>query len=531
MPALNNTADQAKQFWATRNGTQKGLLLGGAIATVVLLTLFVHLIGTPDYKPLFSDLEPADAQSLSAQLDAQGIPHQTSADGRTISVPADKLDAARMQTAAQGQPHSGHMGFELFDKMSWGQTEFDEKVTYQRALEGELEKSIETLSDVQSARVHLVMPTDSVFIDQQRSAKASVVLKLRRGVLGKDAVIAISNLVAGAVDGLKPQDVSIVNADTDEALGLGLSSANPGEGAGTSLSDRLISTLEPVVGVGKIRANVNVQYDQSSSDESDEKYDPSVSALLSDQKSDQESGNTAVPGGVPGTASNVATGAKKPEANNPVATQKSTSESAQYGVNKTVIHTVTPSGRIQRITAAILVDDEIVRNVDKKGKVTFTHRKRSQQELDEIRDLASAAIGFDAKRGDTISVQDMSFETDAVETDMTAPTWTTKVQKTVTDYSSILRPAALLLLFVMAYLFLLRPVQKHVLAMPQLPAPGQAPVLDAAQGELSGMHTPELPGGERARAALLKEQTAEMIRQKPVHTARAVQAWLREEPS
>src|SRR6202012_3911769 len=110
---------------------------------------FVRLIGTPDYKPLFTGLEPSDAQTLSAQLDAEGIPHQASADGKTISVPADKLDAARLETASQGAPHSGRMGFELFDKMSWGQTEFDEKVPYQRALEGELEKSIGTLADAE----------------------------------------------------------------------------------------------------------------------------------------------------------------------------------------------------------------------------------------------------------------------------------------------------------------------------------------------------------------------------------------------
>src|SRR6202034_2943636 len=133
------------------------------------------------------------------QLDAEGIPHQLSADGKTLSVPANKLDAARLKTASQGSPHSGRMGFELFDKMSWGQTEFDEKVTYQRALEGELERSIETLADVESARVHLVMPSDSVFIDQERGAKAAVILKLRRGELSKDAVLAISRLVSGAV--------------------------------------------------------------------------------------------------------------------------------------------------------------------------------------------------------------------------------------------------------------------------------------------------------------------------------------------
>src|ERR1700679_4150339 len=192
MAGFNDATEQAKQFWAGRNRGQKGLLLAGAGATVLLLTLFVRLIGTPDYKPLYTGLEAADAQTLSAQLDAQGIPHEASADGKTVSVPADKLDAARLQTATAGAPHSGRMGFELFDKMSWGQTEFDEKVTYQRALEGELERTIQTLGDVESARVHLVMPTDSVFADRQHSAKASVILKLRRSSLPKDAVLAIS---------------------------------------------------------------------------------------------------------------------------------------------------------------------------------------------------------------------------------------------------------------------------------------------------------------------------------------------------
>jgi flagellar M-ring protein FliF len=127
------------------------------------LTIFARLLSTPTYKPLYQDMEPADAQTLATQLDAQNIPHQISADGKTVSVPADKLDAARLQTASQGQPHSGRLGFELFDKVTWGQTEFDEKVAYQRAMEGELERTIKTLSDVDSARVHLVMPTDSVF--------------------------------------------------------------------------------------------------------------------------------------------------------------------------------------------------------------------------------------------------------------------------------------------------------------------------------------------------------------------------------
>lgn len=537
MAGTSNPLDQVRQFWATRNGRQKMFLLGGAGATALLLVFFVRLIGTPDYKPLFTGLEPADAQTLTAQLDAQGIPHETSADGKTISVPADKVDAARMQTAAQGAPHSGRMGFELFDKMSWGQTEFDEKVTYQRALEGELERSIQTLADVESARVHLVMSTDSVFLDQARGAKASVILKLRRGELSKPAVMAISRLVAGAVDQLRPEDVSIVDADSDRSLGLNQDGADTGAAQEASLSDRLMNTLEPIVGAGKIRASVNVDYDQGTTEESQEKYDPSVSALLSDQKSEDQAAGSAVPTGVPGTSSNVATSkTPKPGAANTGTTatgqgpiQTSKTESAQYGVNKTIVHTVTPAGRVERVTAAILVDDEMVRNVQK-GKVSWTRRKRTPEELDKIRELAEAAIGFDAKRGDTISVQNMSFDTDAVDTDLPAPTLTSQVQKAVVDYGSILRPVFLLALFLMAYLFVLRPVQKHVLAAsPLLPAAQEA-ALPAPSGEAAAAHLPEL-GGVTARAAQLKEQTIEMIRQKPQHTARAVQAWLREEPS
>jgi flagellar M-ring protein FliF len=522
-----NAGDQVKQFWASRNGRQRAFLLGGVGAAAVVLTLFVKLIGTPEYKTLYTGLEPADAQALSAKLDEAGIPHQTGADGKSLSVPADKLDAARMQSASNGGPHSGRMGFELFDKMSWGQTEFDEKVTYQRALEGELERSIETLSDVESARVHLVMPTDSVFLDREHGAKASVVLKLRRGTLSKDAALAISRLVAGAVDQLKAEDVSIVDADSDRSLSINSDSAD-GAGADGELTTQLISTLEPIVGAGKIRASVNVTYDQGTMEESQEKYDPTVSAVLSDQKSEDVSGGSAVPAGVPGTASNVPTAKpQKPPANPPL-TQSSKTENAQYGVNKTVVHTVTPAGRIERITAAILVDDAIVRTVQK-GKTTYSRKKRSAEELNQIKQLAEAAIGFDEKRGDSISVQNLPFDADSAEMDAPSTTWSTQVQKTVSDYSSLFRPVSLLMLFVLAYLFVIRPVQRHVLTATIVPA-GADPQLPSTRMEALPAATNE-PRLEVARATQLKEQATEMIRQKPLHTARAVQAWLHEEPS
>src|ERR1035441_3372374 len=146
--------DQLKLVAAGLNRKQRFMLIGGAVATLATLFVFVKFIGKPDYKPLFTDLEQRDTQLLSAQLAAKKIPCEVSPDGKIISVPSDQVDTARVEVASQGMPHSGRLGFELFDKVSWGLTEFDEKVNYQRAMEGELEHTIQTLNDVQSARVH-----------------------------------------------------------------------------------------------------------------------------------------------------------------------------------------------------------------------------------------------------------------------------------------------------------------------------------------------------------------------------------------
>jgi len=545
MPGSSNVVEQVKQFWGSRTGLQKSLLLGGAGTTALMLTLFVRLIASPDYKPLYKDLDPADAQALATQLDAQNIPHQVSADGKEVSVPADKLDAARMMTATQGQPHSGRMGFELFDKMSWGQTEFDEKVAYQRALEGELERTIGTLADVEQARVHLVMPTDSVFLDRQRSAKAAVILRLKHNGLSKDAVVAISRLVSGAVDELKPEDVSIIDADSERSLGLAHDGPGGDQDEEARLTNRLINTLEPVVGTNAIRASVNVDFDEASTDENDEKYDPAVSALLTMQRTEDSAGGTSIPFGVPGTASNIPAakpakpaGQTSQQSNTPTAqtstatsgpSQSSKTESAQYGVNKTIIHTITPAGGIRRISAALLVDDTIVKTTDNKGKVTVTRQKRSQDELNRIQELAEAAIGFDAKRGDTISVQNLSFDSGSTDSDLPAPNLASEVQKTVSDYSSLLRPLSLLGLFLLAYFLVIRPVQKHALRQGELTA-GLQPALAAANVQgLSSEPTEAIDMGRRA--AQLKAQSSELAKQNPVDTARAMQTWMREERS
>jgi flagellar M-ring protein FliF len=334
------------------------------------------------------------------------------------------------------------------------------------------------------------------------------------------------------VDELEPEDVSIIDADSARSLGLHHDGQDDDtDGVDASLMQRLVATLEPVVGTDKIRASVNVDRNRGSSEESQEKYDPAVSALLSDQKTEDSAGGAAISAGVPGTSSNVpaANKPKTPAAPPQGTVQSSKTESAQYGVNKTIVRTMTPAGAIERVTAAILVDDAMVKNTQG-GKTTFTRRKRTPDEMNKIREIAEAVIGFDAKRGDSISVENMAFDANALEADIPAPVWTDKVHKAVTDYSSLLRPVSLLVLFLLAYMFVLRPIQKQALGAGQANASGKLPLPAGSGPERLMPGVPEVIDHTR-RAAQLKEQTVELVRQKPVNTARAVQAWLREEPS
>ncbi len=522
---------QARQFWASRTPRQRVFLGAAVVVTAALLVLFTNLMSTPDLKPLMTDLEPADAQAMVAELAAKKIDARLSPDGKVLSVPAGQLDAARLEIAAHPSPHSGRMGFEIFDKVSWGQTEFDEKVNYQRALEGELERTIATLGGVKSARVHLVMASDSVFLDRDRSAKASVTLKLAHGTLSDDESAAIQRLVAGAVEGLKPTEVTITDADSNQSLGVTKEGLATGEALEKQLTQHLIATLTPVVGADHIRASVNVEYDQGTSEESQEKYDPSVSVPLSVQRSDDQTGPGASPSGVPGSSSNIPQGKQAAPAQPTAAesSEMSKTENSVFGVNKTVRHLVEPAGRIRRVTAALLVDDLVEhKQMPPHGKWVDVRMKRSPEELKQIEELAQAAIGFDAARGDVISVQDMSFAQDAAaQAEPGLPTVIDKVRRGVSDYAAPIRYGALLLLFLLAYLLMLRPIQKQALAGATLPAPAGVP------DELGAATLPLLPPAtdDAERANLLKQQLAQLVKADPASSARAVQAWVRGETS
>jgi flagellar M-ring protein FliF len=543
-----NPIERVKLFWAGRNAQQRIYLGAGLALTLGVAAFFVKMMATPQYKPLMTGLEPADAQAITTELAAKKIPYLIGTDGTSITVPADQVDAARLEVASHDTPHSGRVGYEIFDKVSWGQTEFDEKVNYQRALEGELERTIQTMSNVKSARVHLVMATDSVFMDRERGAKASVTLRLKSGSLSRAEISEISRLVAGAVDDLKPGDVVIIDADSNKTLGTSSTPPDGSEGLEQEMTRRLISTLAPVVGADRMRASVNVEYETGSSEESQDKYDPAVSATLTMQRSEEITAPGAAIGGVPGTSSNVA--AAKPVApptpgtppapgaattTSATATspailrdpgQSSKTESATYGVNRITRHVIEPAGSIRRVTAAVLLDD-VTERKQEKGKWVETHHKRTPEELKTISELAQAAIGFNSARGDVISVQNLAFER-TVAADLPPITFAEKARKGINDYAPVIRYAGMMVLFLLVYMLMLRPIQKRALAaIPQNQSLATSRASAATEADAAAIG--ESAANLALRSQALRKQLAEFVKAEPESSTNAVRAWLREE--
>jgi len=499
--------DQARRRW----------IVGMTLFVVASALGLVWYGSRTDWRTLYAGLDPQDAREMASELTAAGIPFDVSPDGSALRVDASHLDKARLVTTAKGGPRSGRMGFELFDKPNWIGSEFDEKVNYQRALEGELEHTIDTLADVEEARVHLVMPHDSLFSEQQRDAKASVVLKLRRRTLSDEEGDSIRNLVASAVDDLHPNNVVLVDS-LGRQLGRKSGSAET-EAHEEELAAKLVETLEPIAGEGNVRASVNVEYDSSTADEVDETYDPNGVVTLSMQRSEQTAGGQPVAAGVPGTASNA------PNVTPPVypkavsETQNLKQESGTYSASKKVRHTTQGAGKVRRITAAILVNHRMITN----GK-QITWQPRSPEEISRITQLAQAAIGFDGTRGDLVSVEDMAFEDEPSP----PPALSERLLRTAVDSDGLFKYGAILLAMLALFLFVVIPVTARMKSAFASGAPGAtlAPVLTGVNGEME-LSTEQLATEKRKQhAQAIFEQVADHLRREPSQSTRLLQSWI-----
>ena len=539
--------DQIQKYLWGLSRKQQITLAGGTALVVASLAGFVFLIGRADMKPLYSGLQPEEAQFIARTLAAENIPYEISSDGTSLRVPASKVDSVRLELASQGLPQTGRLGLELFDKPNWAGSDFAERVNYQRALEGELERTIRAIRQVQSARVHLVMPHDSLFSEREREAKGSVVVKLREGRLVDSAIRSITYLVASAVDNLRPENVTVIDADGNIPILSGRHTQGMDhdevEAMENRLTEKLVSTLAPLVGREGLRASVTVENDLASSESTQETYDPNGSVVLTSQVS-QDQSSESDPQGIPGTPSNApdssAKGTAAAAADSTPEETGQRSESKTYAVSKAVRHVVQPSGAIKKIAAAVLVDDA-AETKSEGGAKTESRRKRSPEEMKQIEELAKAAIGFDSARGDHLSVQNISF---AAIAPGPPPNLTERLAPLIQEWMGVVRYAGLAVLFLLIYLMVLRPVKRQIVAalaveQPQLP-PGTRQQRALGKGETPQSElTVETGGGEGAgelteintevkRTVVLKNQLVERIKKNPEAASRLIQNWVRQ---
>lgn len=510
----------------------------------------------PDWRVLFSGLDGKDVQQVSQELAAAGIPYEMTADGAGVQVPAESLDKARMEVAAKGMPQTGRLGFELFDKPNWVGSEFDERVNYQRALEGELEHTIGTLGVVRSARVHLVLPQPSLFAAEEKVAKASVVLKLKRAALDPEQVDALRSLVAGSVENLSAEQVTLV--DADGRVNFKPRSKNAAESdAEQAMEMKLVAMLEPLAGHDNVRATVNVSYDEGSEEHTDEVYDPNQVVALSMQKSEQTAAVQGRPSGIPGTASNSPAAAAVGGAAGSLAAaapgtppllqkqalpvypqqgsgigQSLHEENGTYGATKHLVHTEQGPGRVRRVSAAVVVNDRsTTEGVGKLEHVVW--KPRSTDEMRRLEQLAQAAVGFDTKRGDQVVMQNVSFSTNAPEIKpLMMDRLMEQTRALLHSQPGLMRTAVMGVCGVLLVLFVLRPVTNQVLATLR------EPVLLAAGGQEERMLAPSIdsePMEEVMPARLTRHQqqqqgifehVSEHIRREPAQSTRLLEAWI-----
>ncbi|MEL4869203.1 flagellar basal-body MS-ring/collar protein FliF [Pantoea agglomerans] len=430
----NNPAERIKLMLSSLRSSPKLLLVicGAAALSVIIALLF--WAKEPDYRVLFSNISDEEGGAIVAQLTQLNVPYRIETPGGVIMVPGSQVHEVRMKLAQQGLPKGGSVGFELLDQEKFGISQFTEQVNYQRALEGELARTIENLGPIQSARVHLATPKPSMFVREQKKPTASVTVNLLQGRTLDDAqVVAITHLISSAVTGLAAESVTIVdqrgNLLTQSGVrGLQTAHLKYTNEIETDYQQRIQRILAPLVGDENIRAQVTAQIDFTEQEQTQEQYqpnaDPQKMAIRSRQASLAEQGNSRGASGVPGALSNTppapATAPVTQPLNTPVDDKKEkttgsntgrettqpynnrSDETTNFEVDRTLTHTKSNTGRIQRLSVAVVINHLPQGEEGKPGPL-------SETELTRINALVKEAIGYNAARGDSVNILNSAF--------------------------------------------------------------------------------------------------------------------------
>ena len=518
---------------------QQRMMLGGIVViTLVLLGFVFSIFNQPDYSVLYSNLSEKDASSVVKELESKKVPYEITNGGSTIQVQKNRVYQVRLDLAGKGIPTSGDVGYELFDKNMMGMSEFMQKLTYKRALEGELARTIKSEQNIADAKIHLVFPEKSVFKDQQKEPTASVVLKTVSGArLSSSNIEAIANVIASSVEGLEPGKVTIV--DTKGRLLSQQNDNNPLTAASgkqfeikrkveSYLAKKVQAILDNVLGYGSSIVKVNVDLNLKQVEKTIKSYDPESQVAISEQNIKSSSN-----------------GSSKSDSNNTVTENNTTN----YEISKSIEKVIEGSGNISRLTIATVING-VKKEVPKGSKKEAVFEPRSDAQLQKIEQIVKSAVGFDANRKDEISIVSIPFE------DQT--TVIKEVPKKKSPFDDVEKFSNLILIFVAigASLFVLRGLMKRL---------KNEKIMIGTFGGQSGYNTdtfddltPSLPGGgsmgqlsngggvrkkallsvgdledeitdEALKKKARQEKITNYVTKNPTDAAKLINSWLRED--
>jgi flagellar M-ring protein FliF len=505
---------------------QVGLMIAFA-ATVALAVAIVLWVKDPSYRMLYGNLSDQEVLEITQALDQSGIRYQVNSNNNAIMVDASRVHDARMQLATRGLPKGSGMGYELLDKdQGFGTSQFIETARYQRAIEGELSKTIGSLNNVQSARVHLAIPKQSAFVRNRKKASASVMLSLYAGrEMTRGEANSIAHLVASSVPSLEMEDVTVVDQN-----GRLLSGADAGTDVGQSSTqfeyrkqleqyyiNRIEQIVEPIVGVGKVKAQVVADLDFTVTEQTHESYNPDLPSIRSEQTIEEKSSSPASKGGAPGTLSNQPPATGTVSGNNTAASSTESSGASNssrrivrnYELDKTISHTKYQTGKIKRLSAAVVVDNKDGDN----GPVPI-----SAEELARINSLVKETIGFNPARGDSVNIINAPFQ--RVADEQPAPETPLLDQPWIWD---VAKQGGGLILVLFLVFGVLKPVLKS-LAERGVASRAYAPPPQNDMALEGPANVPAFPGNRSYENTL--ETARNVAQQEPQRVAQVVREWV-----
>ncbi|MCS7149353.1 MAG: flagellar basal-body MS-ring/collar protein FliF [Caldimicrobium sp.] len=493
---------QLREFWQGLSAKQKAILIGGVLGTAILLTTLLWFIGRPSYGLLYRGLDEAAAGQVVQYLREQKIPYRVEKDG-SIYVLEEKVPEVRMEIASRGFIGAGGPGFELFDKEKLGLTEFQEKVNYQRALEGELARTIAGIKGVKSVRVHLAMPKESLFIEEEKPPKASVLIELKPGhSLTPAQVKGIVNLVSGAVPKLEPANITVVDASTGKNLYtpetqeelLSVTQLAYKKRVEENLKNKVEEILTTALGYGKAQAQVTVELSFDKESLVEESVDPEGSAVVSEDLEDENRQSRGPQEeGVPGVKGALT---QKFEGTSPTSPGETYSKKRivrNYEVSKKVRNLEVAPGSLKKLSVAVVVDKKVLAEND-------------TAKIEWIENLVKGAVGYNPDRGDEVKIEIKPF----VEPPEKKPG--------IMEYlAQFYKPLAIVILLVLLYFLVIRPIIKAL-----RPAPARVPEAPPVPEE-------RILAPEAEEEILPREIAIGIIRSQPERAAALVKKWLLEE--